>query len=110
VIEALHGFLKPKQLESLLTESLADTGPPITRRGTCLDKEDGANAAKEAHDLMSVAGICGARTLSSPARSIESSCKQEAMADAIQAFAEMAHVAANAISALTILRDSLIPE
>jgi two-component system sensor histidine kinase/response regulator len=82
-IEALRGFLKPKQLEALLTESLADIAPRIRRLGTCLDMADGANAAKEAHDLISVAGNCGARALSTLARGIESCCKQGAKTEAI---------------------------
>jgi signal transduction histidine kinase/CheY-like chemotaxis protein/HPt (histidine-containing phosphotransfer) domain-containing protein len=109
-IEALRGFLKPAQLEALLTESLADIGPRVGRLGTFLTGADGANAAKEAHDLVSVAGNCGARALSTLARGIERSCKHGEMADAIQAFDEMKDLATDAIDALTGLRDTMAAE
>jgi CheY-like chemotaxis protein len=109
-IEALRGFLKPEQLKALLTESLADIGLRIGRMGSCLDMKDGLGTAREAHDLVSVAGNCGARSLSELARNIESLCKQGAMAGAIRAFAQMAEVASAATAALTILRDSLITD
>jgi signal transduction histidine kinase/DNA-binding response OmpR family regulator len=106
-IEALRGFLKPDQLEALLTESLSDLGPRVERLGGCLDRTDIASAAKEAHDLVSVAGNCGARGLSEVAREIERSCKQGAMEDAIHAYAELRNVATGAIAALTALRDKM---
>jgi CheY-like chemotaxis protein len=106
-IEALRGFLKPEQLQALLAESLADIAPRIRRLGACLDIADGANAANEAHDLISVAGNCGARTLSTLARGIERCCRQGAITEATRAFAELTDVAPDAIAALTRLRETV---
>jgi signal transduction histidine kinase/DNA-binding NarL/FixJ family response regulator len=106
-IESLRSFMKPAQLEALLTESLADIDARIGRLGSCLDAADGASAAKDAHDLVSVAGNCGARALSAMAREIERACRQGALADAAQIFTRMTGVANDAIGALTSLRDTL---
>jgi HPt (histidine-containing phosphotransfer) domain-containing protein len=86
---------------------LSDLGPRIERLGTCLDRADTAGAAREAHDLVSVAGNCGAQVLSALARDIERSCKRGAASDADQAFAEMRCVASEAINALTSLREQM---
>ncbi len=107
VIEALRGFLKPPQLEALLTESLMDLQARIERLGVCLDRDDAASAAREAHDLVSVAGNCGARALSVLARDIERACKQGMPADAVEGFRRMQTVATDAMDAMTHLRDAL---
>jgi CheY-like chemotaxis protein len=108
VIDALREFLQPEQLEALLTESLADIDARMARIGICLDRADAAGAAHEAHDLISVAGNCGAVALSTLARGIERCCRQGEIAEATQVFAEMTDVASEAIRAMTSLRDSLI--
>jgi signal transduction histidine kinase/CheY-like chemotaxis protein/HPt (histidine-containing phosphotransfer) domain-containing protein len=108
VIDALREFLQPEQLEALLTESLADIDARMARIGICLDRADAAGAAHEAHDLISVAGNCGAVALSTLARGIERCCRQGAIAEATQVFAEMTDVAGEAIRAMTSLRDSLL--
>jgi CheY-like chemotaxis protein len=70
-IDSLRGFLPPEELEALLTESLTDIEGRIGRLGLRLDAADSAGASKEAHDLVSVAGNCGARALSTLARDVE---------------------------------------
>jgi signal transduction histidine kinase/DNA-binding NarL/FixJ family response regulator len=107
-IDTLRGFLPPDQIGALLTESLADIEARICRLGVRLDAADAAGAAREAHDLVSVAGNCGARSLSALARDIERACKQGVIADAIKGFARMQDVAPGAIDALTSLRDSVL--
>jgi signal transduction histidine kinase/CheY-like chemotaxis protein/HPt (histidine-containing phosphotransfer) domain-containing protein len=106
-IDSLRSFMRPEQLEALLTESLSDIDARIGRLATCLDRADGASAAKEAHDLISVAGNCGARALSAMARDIEQACKQGAIADATGMFAQLTGMASDAVGALTSLRDTL---
>ena len=107
-IETLQAFLPPNQVEALLTESLTDIEGRIHRLGVRLDAADAAGAAREAHDLVSVAGNCGARALSTLARDIERACKQGVMTDAILGFARLQDVATGSIGALTNLRDALM--
>ena len=106
-IETLRGFLPPNQIKALLTESLTDIEGRIHRLGVRLDAADAAGAAREAHDLVSVAGNCGARALSTLARDIERACKRGVMTDAILGFARLQDVASGSIDALTKLRDAL---
>jgi signal transduction histidine kinase/CheY-like chemotaxis protein len=107
-IEALQAFLPPSQVQLLLSESLTDIGERIRRLGVRLGAADAAGAAREAHDLVSVAGNCGARALSALARDLERACKQVEMADAILGLARLQDVAAGSIAALTNLRDALM--
>jgi signal transduction histidine kinase/DNA-binding response OmpR family regulator len=107
VIDALREFLKPDQLEALLTETLADLGTRIGRLGACLDTANVDAAAQEAHDLVSVAGNCGARALSAIARDIERACRQGLVTDAIEDFARMRGISVDAAIALTAVRDGL---
>jgi signal transduction histidine kinase/DNA-binding response OmpR family regulator len=109
-IETLRGFLPPEQIEALLTESLTDIEARIQRLSVRLDAADMAGAAKEAHDLVSVAGNCGARALSALARDIERACRQGVMADAEDGLVRLLDVAPNAIATLTGLRDAIVQE
>jgi len=106
-IEALRGFLKPDEFEALLTESLTDIVARMQRLGDRLEALDGGAAAKEAHDLVSVAGNCGAGAVSAMARDIERACKQGGMAEAAADFSHLRDLVAEATEALTGLRDSL---
>jgi len=106
-IETLRGFLPADQIEALLTESLIEIESRLCRLGIRLDAADNAGAAKEAHDLVSVAGNCGARALSGLARDIERACRQGFMADAAEGFARLQGLAPGAIDALTSLRDAM---
>ncbi|MEA2739384.1 MAG: two-component system, sensor histidine kinase [Acetobacteraceae bacterium] len=106
-IETLRSFLPPDQIEALLTESLLDIEGRINRLADRLDAADTVSAAKEAHDLVSVAGNCGARSLSGLAREIERACKQGVLADAVEQFARLRDIAPGAIGALTSLRDTM---
>jgi HPt (histidine-containing phosphotransfer) domain-containing protein len=103
----LRDFLRPDQLEALLTETLADLGTRISRLGACLDTADTDGAAQEAHDMVSVSGNCGARALSAIARDIERACRQGLVTEAIQDFARMRGIAVDAAIALTAVRDAL---
>jgi signal transduction histidine kinase/DNA-binding response OmpR family regulator len=107
VIDALRDFLKPDQLEALLTETLDDLVTRIGRLGACLDTANLEGAAQEAHDLVSVSGNCGARALSAISRDIERACRQGLVTDAIQDFARMRGIAVDAAIALAEVRDGL---
>jgi HPt (histidine-containing phosphotransfer) domain-containing protein len=91
----------------MLTETLDDLGTRIGRLGACLDTANVEAAAQEAHDLVSVAGNCGARALSAIARDIERACRQGLVTDAIEDFARMRGIAVDAAIALTAVRDGL---
>jgi signal transduction histidine kinase/DNA-binding response OmpR family regulator len=106
-IETLHSFLPAEQIEALLTDSLADIKGRIGRLGILLDAADLAGAAHEAHDLVSVAGNCGARALSALARDIERACKQSVIAEAAGSFTRLLEAAPLTIEALTRLQDRM---
>ncbi|HEY0182019.1 MAG TPA: ATP-binding protein [Rhodopila sp.] len=106
-IETLRSFLPPEQIEALLTESVTDIESRLHRLEVRLSTGDTAGAAREAHDLISVAGNCGARALSTSARDIERACKQGVTADALAAFARLRDLAPGAIGALRSLRDGI---
>jgi HPt (histidine-containing phosphotransfer) domain-containing protein len=104
----LRDFLKPDQLATLLTDSLTDLETRIERLGVCLDNANTEDAAKEAHDLIAVSGNCGAGALSAIARDIERACRQGLATEAVQRFARMRDIAADAAVALAALRDTLV--
>jgi signal transduction histidine kinase/DNA-binding NarL/FixJ family response regulator len=108
VIDSLRDFLKPEQLASLLSDSLTDIDVRINRLGICLDTADTDGAAREAHDLVSMSGNCGARALSAIARDIERACRQGHAAEAVQDFARMRGIAMDAAIELAALRDTLV--
>jgi CheY-like chemotaxis protein len=107
-IESLREFMAVDEIEALLTQSLADIEGRIRRLGVKLDQADTASAAREAHDLVSVAGNCGALVLSALARDIEQACKRGLMAEAAFSFARLLDVAPEAVVALTNVRDALV--
>ncbi len=108
-IDALRTFMSPEQVRDLLAESMADMTSRISRLGACLDGGDIAGAAKQAHDLISVAGNCGAERLSHLARDVERACKTGEPAAAGQAFAEVRAVAPLALDALAATRQAIVP-
>jgi signal transduction histidine kinase/DNA-binding NarL/FixJ family response regulator len=107
VIESLCSFLPPDQVEAVLTESLTDIENRIVRLRHRMDAADYPAAAKEAHDLVSVAGNCGAQALSTLARDIERACKQAVIPDAVAHFAHLMEIAPAAIDALRHARDTI---
>jgi signal transduction histidine kinase/DNA-binding response OmpR family regulator len=107
VIATLRGFMTQDQIEALLTEALADIAGRVRRLGTLLDAGHATSAVKEAHDLVSVAGNCGARRLSALARDIEQACKQGDAANALTVFNRMRGVAAESIDTLTRFRNAM---
>jgi HPt (histidine-containing phosphotransfer) domain-containing protein len=109
-IETLRSFLPPDRIEAMLTESLTDIESRVSRLGARLDAADYAGAAKEAHDIVSVAGNCGARAMSALARDIERGCRQGPIADAVDGFARLLEIAPGAIGALASVRDEVARE
>jgi signal transduction histidine kinase/CheY-like chemotaxis protein/HPt (histidine-containing phosphotransfer) domain-containing protein len=109
-IDSLREFLSPTQIQALLTESAADISDRMRQMASQLESSDTASAARQAHDIVSVAGNCGARALSTAARDMEHASKQGDIADANRIFTEMQNLASHAIDALTHLRDTIATE
>jgi signal transduction histidine kinase/DNA-binding NarL/FixJ family response regulator len=74
-IQNLREILPGAQFAEFLAESVADITARGTRLRASLDSGDTATAAREAHDMVSVAGNCGAGVVSAIGREIERACR-----------------------------------
>ena len=74
-IQTLRDILLGDQFADFLTESMADIAARSDRLRGSLAGGDCTVAAMEAHDLVSVAGNCGAGVVSAIAREIERACR-----------------------------------
>jgi signal transduction histidine kinase/DNA-binding response OmpR family regulator len=75
-IDGLRGFLKQDQFTAFIAESKRDMTQRIEALAQRLADDDLAAAARLAHDLVSVAGNCGAHTLSRLAREVEQAARR----------------------------------
>ncbi|MDR3536777.1 MAG: ATP-binding protein [Acetobacteraceae bacterium] len=75
-ITALRGFLDPEPFERFISESLVDIGVRLDHLDVLLETQDHGAAAQAAHDLVSIAGNCGASAVSVLARDLERACRQ----------------------------------
>jgi CheY-like chemotaxis protein len=107
VLDSLRAMLPATQLGALLSETLADIDQRLSRLGACLDARDAEAAGRQAHDLVSVAGNCGAARLSELARMIQNACRVGDLPEATELFADLKRAAPDAIAALTSLRDTV---
>jgi signal transduction histidine kinase/DNA-binding NarL/FixJ family response regulator len=99
-ITGLRGFLDGAQFAAFIADSVQDLGERIGRLDTCLAQGDVAAAAQEAHDLVSVAGNCGASAVSHLARAIEQAARRGQAAEAVALFATMRGAGDEAAEAL----------
>lgn len=106
-IDALRGFMKPDQLATLVSETLDDVKLRLHHIAESLQAGDQQRAAWEAHNLVSVAGNCGASVLSGLARKIEQACRQSQSEEAARIFADIEVVHARTEQELVRLRDSI---
>ena len=74
-IQTLRVLLPGAQFADFLRESVSDIAARAERLRSGLAVGDCASVAKEAHDMVSVAGNCGANGLSGLARDIERACR-----------------------------------
>ena len=74
-IRNLRGILPGDQFADFLNESVADIVARSERLRVGLAAGDAAVAAQEAHDMVSVAGNCGAGVVGAIAREIENACR-----------------------------------
>ncbi|HUB12057.1 MAG TPA: ATP-binding protein [Acetobacteraceae bacterium] len=99
-ISGLRGFLDGAQFTAFIAESLRDLAALIERLGAWLAAGDLAQAAREAHDLVSVAGNCGACAVSSLARAVEQAARRDDAAEADTLFAQIRGAGGRATEAL----------
>ncbi|HEY1935720.1 MAG TPA: PAS-domain containing protein [Acetobacteraceae bacterium] len=88
-IDGLRGFMNGEQFNRFIGESLHDLGVLIGRLGERLASGDMERAAQDAHDLVSLAGHCGACAVSGLARGIETAVRCGDAPAAISKYAEM---------------------
>ncbi len=89
VVESLRRFMNDDQLAKFMEESRIDIQARVVRLGERLREEDTVAAAKEAHDLVSVAGNCGATGLSRLAREVERACRSQNLPQAAAGYTEI---------------------
>ena len=75
IIRNLRDILPGAQFSEFLNDAVADIAARAERLRAGLAAGDGSSAAQEAHDMVSVAGNCGASIVSSMAREIERACR-----------------------------------
>ena len=103
-MQSLRSILPGDQFKDFLRESVADIGARAERLRTNLDASDAAAAAKDAHDLVSVAGNCGAMAVSNLAREIERACRGGDIAAARAHAADLTAALTEAIDRLNAVR------
>jgi HPt (histidine-containing phosphotransfer) domain-containing protein len=103
-IASLRGFLKGKQFDDFVGEAQEDMRVRVERLDRCLSAEDAAGAGREAHDLVAVAGNCGASALSMLAREVERACKQRDLQTARERFAMIQATFGATLEALDMMR------
>ncbi len=102
-VQNLRDILPGNQFTEFLAESIDDIAARATRLRTSIDANDGATAAREAHDIVSVAGNCGAVAVSTLAREIERACRAGDLATAATHIATFEPAVAAALERLNAL-------
>jgi len=74
-VQTLRELLPGAQFAEFIAEAVSDIVARAARLRATVDAGDTATAAREAHDMVSVAGNCGASVLSAIAREIEQACR-----------------------------------
>jgi signal transduction histidine kinase/CheY-like chemotaxis protein/HPt (histidine-containing phosphotransfer) domain-containing protein len=102
-IGEFHGLLDEGQLTQFISESMRDLGTRVEHLGKRIAAGQLEDAAREAHELVSMAGSCGASAVSALARAVERSALQrdtEAAMDSLEALRAACHEAAEALDGL----------
>jgi len=99
-ITGLRGFLDGAQFSAFITESVRDLGLRIDILGARIAAGELEEAAREAHDLVGVAGNCGACAVSTLARAVEQAARRGDAAEAVGLFAQMRGAGGQAAEAL----------
>lgn len=99
-LDELKAVLDRTKFVGLVGQFAVSLNDRIQRLQLLLDGADWPGAAREAHDIVSVAGNIGAARLSALARDVEQSCKAEDGAGCRSLSSKLAADAAAAISAI----------
>ncbi len=99
-ISGLRGFLDGAQFSAFIADSVRDLAARIDGLGGRIAAGELELAAREAHDLVSVAGNCGAGVVSALARTVEQAARRGDAAEATRLFAEMRGAGGQAAEAL----------
>jgi signal transduction histidine kinase/CheY-like chemotaxis protein/HPt (histidine-containing phosphotransfer) domain-containing protein len=95
-LEALRAIFEPGPFSEQMTHFLGTFMPGVDRIGQYLSAGNLAESAKEAHDLVSVAGNFGATRVSQLARQIEQACKLSEIGRATNCYSELRPAAESA--------------
>jgi signal transduction histidine kinase/DNA-binding NarL/FixJ family response regulator len=99
-ISGLRGFLGGAEFAAFITESVRDLTVRIDGLADRIAAGELEHVAREAHDLVAVAGNCGACAVSMLARSVEQAAKRGDAAEAGRLFADMRGAGGQAAEAL----------
>ncbi len=99
-ITGLRGFLDGAQFAAFIGESVRDLAERIDRLGARLAEGALEQAAREAHDLVSVAGNCGACAVSTLARAVEQAARRGDAPEARKLFDKIRGAGGQAAEAL----------
>jgi DNA-binding response OmpR family regulator len=102
-VQTLRDILPGSQFVEFLRESVADIEARSDRLRINLAAGDATASAKEAHDMVSVAGNCGAGVVSSIAREIERACRASDLEAAVKHRTALDLALADAIGRLSAL-------
>jgi signal transduction histidine kinase/CheY-like chemotaxis protein len=99
-ISGLRKFLDGPELSAFIAESVRDLAVRIDELGARIAAGDLDLAAREAHDLVAVAGNCGACAVSALARAVEHAAQHGNAREAEMLFAKMRGAGGQAAEAL----------
>jgi signal transduction histidine kinase/DNA-binding NarL/FixJ family response regulator/HPt (histidine-containing phosphotransfer) domain-containing protein len=99
-ISDLRGFMGGPEFAAFIADSVRDLAVRIDGLGDRIAAGELDHAAREAHDLVAVAGNCGACKLSTLARSVEQAARRGDAAEAEALFADMRGAGGQAAEAL----------
>ena len=85
-IATLRSVFSEEQFEQFIDESMGDVAQRMARLAALLEQGDHAAAAREAHNLVSLAGNCGLKLVSETARMLERVCQGAEKAEATEWF------------------------
>jgi CheY-like chemotaxis protein len=99
-ISGLRGFLNGAEFTAFIEESVRDLAVRIDGLGARVAGGELDLAARDAHDLVAVAGNCGAGAVSALARAVEQAARRGDAAEVGRLFAEMRGAGGQAAEAL----------
>ena len=102
-VQTLRELLPGAQFAEFIAEAVSDIVARAARLRATIDAGDTATAAREAHDMVSIAGNCGASAVSAIAREIEQACRGGDIATAKARIEAFERATAAAVEQLKVL-------